>query len=524
MSKTRKLILVILCFALIAGALTVMFIRGVDRAIVSSAGGHDSEAVFSGGISRYPETRGYAWALYLLGVAVTGGLVFLVWKSGWREEKLFLAMIIPLGLIYIFMMVPLAIPDEQVHYQSAYQLSNIFRFQWSGRGTCLAEHFDYTGLGGHYNLSSGVARVMRELFAPAAGEEVPLPFHYNLDYPVMYLPQALGLALGRLLGSNLVRLFIIGRLFNLLFYALCFYWAIRLTPKYKTLVMMIGLMPMAVQQAASFSYDGFIIGLSLLLFALIFRTSKQKGRITFREFIPICLTGLVLIPAKPVYYPLLLLLLLIPKERFGDWKRKLLWLAGCWAVVLLVVFLFQLSGISAVANSGHTETNWQGGENYTFSYMLANPGETAHVFVTTIRARWLDLLYESIGHSLAGMTITLQTAYPKAYLALLVLCVLRQCGDREKIGAAPKALMLVASAFSILLFMVTMFLSWTTRGQEVIQGLQGRYFIPFLPLGLICLDNDTIMLHRNTDRFVLTGALVLQAATIMGVLIRTLMI
>ena len=521
MSNTRKLILFIIAFAVIAAGMTVEFSRRMSASVGISAGEHDPEAVFSGGIARYPEAGNYAWVLFILALAITGAMAFLVLRSGWREEKLFLAIIIPLGLIYIFMMAPLAIPDEQAHYQTSYQLSSILSFQ-GGRAT--AEHLDYTGLGGHFNLTSAYDRIIRDLFAPLNPEEIPLPYRYDLTYPLMYFPQALGLMIGRLLGGNLVRLFVIGRLFNLLFYSLCVYWAIRSAPKYKTMFVLAGLMPISVHQAASFSYDAFNIGGALLLLAIVLRAANGKGRITGREFCLTVLMGMLLIPAKPTNFPLLLIYLLIPAERFGSRKQRWLWLGGAWAISLAAVFLIQLGGITSAVGTGVTGTNWEGQQSYTLGYPLAHPAETVMIFLKTIKRDASELLFESIGSVFAGQTMLIPLKYIKIYTLLLLACVLPSAGMQENETWKTRVILLGSTALCILLTMTTMFLSWTSIGQEVIQGLQGRYFTPCVPLVLICLNNRWVRLNFDPRRGVMIAALAMHMGIIMEVLCKTMLI
>ena len=517
------LIVFILAFAVIAAGMAVEFSRRMDASVALSAAEHDPEdVVFSGGIAGFPETRGFEWAIFVLGLIAAGTAAFLTLRYGWRKEKLFLAIVIPLGLIYLFMMVPLSIPDEQAHYQASYEMSSILLFR---PGTGTAEHFDYSGLFGHYNLSSGYARVMRELFAPlGSGQEIKLSYRYNLAYPVMYLPQAFGLALGRLIGGNLVQIFAFGRLFNLLFYSLCVYWAIRLTSKYKTLFMMVGLMPMAIHQAASLSYDAFNIGGALLLFGAVLGAAERKEKITLREFTAVVLIGLLLIPAKPTNYPLLLIWLLIPSERFRNRKQKWLWLIGAWALVLAAALLIQLNGISWVASPGEVEANWEGKQNYSVVYALAHPLEAVKVYLNTIRIDGSWLFYQTIGNVLSGQTIPIPMKYIKIYLLLLILCVLRRENGNDRMTWKDRTILLGSGVLSVFLTMTTMFLTWTSVGRETIQGLQGRYFVPCLLPLLLCLDNDVIVLRRDVDRFVIITGLVMHAGIVMEVLCRTMLI
>ena len=524
MSKSRKLVVFFLVFAVIAAGMTAEFSSRMTASVAISAGPREPGVVTSGGIAAHPEAGTYAWVIFILSLVITGTMAFVVLRSGWRPEKLFLVMAIPLGMIYLFMMVPLAIPDEQVHYQTAYEISSVFLFR-PGMGN--PAHFDYTGLGGHYNLTSGYEMMARELLAPlASGEETQLPFYYGSSYPVMYIPQALGLAIGRLLGGNFARIFLTGRLFNLLFYTVCVYWAIRLTPKYKMLFVMVGAMPMAIHQAASFSYDAFNIGGILLLLAAVFRARDGEGKITIREFGLTALIGLLLMPAKPTHVPLLLVYLLIPAERFESKKQRWLWIGTAWAVTVTAVLLIQMRSIFALGTPGEgPATNWEGKQNYTIAYALAHPAEAIKIYWNTIRLNGKELLlYQPIGSVMAGFSMIIPGKYIKIYLVMLILCVLRRENQEATITWKSRAIFLGCDALIVLLTMTTMFLAWTSVGQETIQGLQGRYFIPCLLPGLLCLENSVVRIHKETDRFAMTVGIIMQMGIIMEVLCKTMLI
>ena len=78
----------------------------------------------------------------------------------------------------------------------------------------------------------------------------------------------------------------------------------------------------------------------------------------------------------------------------------------------------------------------------------------------------------------------------------------------DKIGA----LLIVLSAVggSIL----GMALSWTPVGSEYIMGVQGRYFLPMLPLFLVILRNNRIVVRKNIDKLAIEGLLLLQTGVI----------
>ena len=53
------------------------------------------------------------------------------------------------------------------------------------------------------------------------------------------------------------------------------------------------------------------------------------------------------------------------------------------------------------------------------------------------------------------------------------------------------------------LILLGMLLQWTPMGYVSIEGVQGRYFLPFLPVLLMALKNDTIVLTKNGNRSIL---------------------
>jgi uncharacterized membrane protein len=54
----------------------------------------------------------------------------------------------------------------------------------------------------------------------------------------------------------------------------------------------------------------------------------------------------------------------------------------------------------------------------------------------------------------------------------------------------------------------------TSTGSRVFDGVQGRYFLPVLPLALLLLDNSALRLTKPVDRWLVFGVFVLQCAAI----------
>ena len=70
-------------------------------------------------------------------------------------------------------------------------------------------------------------------------------------------------------------------------------------------------------------------------------------------------------------------------------------------------------------------------------------------------------------------------------------------------GTAARLWIAAVAALVMLLIAGAMLLSWTGRDSQIIEGIQGRYLLPVLPLFLILLKNETVVLKRDISRGIL---------------------
>lgn len=469
-------------------------------------------------IQKTPLLRTFAiYILSILLILVTG---VVLWSDGGRRiETTCVALAFSLGLLYLFVMTPLSIPDEQHHYQSAYQLSNVLTLHWDELELGDSSDFDYSRLVGHYNVASAYERFMEEINAPGiTGERVLIPQLLSLEYPPEYLPQAIGIALARLTGANFLITFYLGRLCNLFFYVFCLYLAVCIAPRFKLLFAVLGISPMALHQAASYSYDGFVNSMALLLIALILRAVYTDGSFTQKDLWTITIVGLLLAPAKLVYCPLLLLILLIPKERFRDRGHKIRTITLMMCLVFVPFCLLELKTVMGMVAFSDETLNWEGKHNYTTAFILHHPRSTVAVFLRTFSRCALSWFEQSIGSVLSGMTLVLPARITWCYVIVTVFSALGHVGNEAGIRLRERVAFLSASIAVMFLVMLSMFLGWTSDTSSVIQGVQGRYFIPILTLLFLQFNHRKIQIHQPVEQIVLLSAMFLNAAAITYVL------
>lgn len=109
-------------------------------------------------------------------------------------ERFFALTALALGLIYLFVITPLSVPDESTHYLAISELTNgLFGMP----DTAYA--LDPSGFSNQNNVCTGYLRVIRDLFGRGSDPNVIpsslMSYMWTLVYPLEYAPQVLGFAI-----------------------------------------------------------------------------------------------------------------------------------------------------------------------------------------------------------------------------------------------------------------------------------------------------------------------------------------
>ena len=449
-----------------------------------------------------------------------------------RYEVLFTVIAIAFGLTFWLIITPMSVPDETIHYEYSFQLSNYIM----GEKDHLLfdeEYQDYGAMAGHQNVSASYERFIKKINKPLSLEnkQVKMKFDINESYITCFIPQALGITTARLLHWNMLRTFYLGRLFNLAFYVVCVYIAIKNTAVHKLLFGILATLPIFMQQAASFSYDCFINGLTFVIVSFLMKWMFGNEQIKRKDFIIAFIASVLIAPVKVVYGLFLFLYWFIPVESFGSKRNKIIGvlIITAPAIYELSILLFPLIfrilrkiyenvfvlAVYAETISGKSAPLSLQGETYTFSYVMAHPMEAIELILRTIRYGLKPWFYASFGRALSGNSLILPTYLVHSLLALLIASSLRE--EKGTVSPFFRIAVLMICAFGGLMMVGGMLVSWTEINQEVIeayggpiiQGIQGRYFSPFLPYLFLCLNNTKIKLTKKLDPILMFAFVVL---------------
>ena len=304
----------------------------------------------------------------------------------------------------------------------------------------------------------------------------------------------------RLLGFGNIMLLLTGDVFALLFYAACVYMAVKLIPFGKAMMAAISLLPMALETAGSFSYDVLVNGLSFLFIGYVFYLAYEREGARLKDWILMAVIIFFLAPVKVVYVLLAFLCLLIPMK-----SRKKFWLgtAGVVAAGGISCLILRLTAIMNLAVQSGAGSAGTAEQTYSISYILSDIPRVIGVLYNTL-CRQTDAIFAPLyGQKLGYWDVSVP--YYISFGLVLVLAVSLLAKDKERIYIKSwhKILMLVLIIGMTGGITLSMMLDFTDVTDTVVRGIQGRYFIPFLPLAGFLFRGDRIVVKKNLDSDIL---------------------
>lgn len=398
-------------------------------------------------------------------------------------SKLILYFLIPLQLLFFtFLVPPFQKPDEQPHFEKSLLISKGYLFcQKKSDNTVKLEkrYIDfikspYLDLLTHKrNAKLPLPVFSKGLFSnDQSNKKVDFNIDHLCSFPIIsYLPQAFTLTITSLFKLNPVLSLYFGRLaMSILGYFWFLYLYKKIADDYKLILLFTFAIPMTLHQISSFSYDALHIMFALTFFVLIINY-RLKKKLDFRHYFKLFFVLFLFLWSKKIgYETFFLFLFLIP------FQVKPIIISSL--VFIPFYFLSKLTGFydlhSSLSNQVINPLN-------QLSFLLSNPINIIKVVAITTIERlgfylqsligifgWLEYGLDPLSYFLYGLFfiyLLMNIHLPRRY----ILC--------KKKNFLLFGTLLISYIYIILLAYVFN----TTVGVSSAHGVQGRYFIPFLP-------------------------------------------
>jgi len=291
------------------------------------------------------------------------------------------------------------------------------------------------------------------------------------------------------------------------------YYAIKKIPFGKMILAVIGTLPIVIQQATSYSYDAVLNAGCFFLIAYFIYLIYEKEKVTWKDMLVLGIFTLLAIPSKVLYIFILGLGILIPTEKFGGWKKKILMAVGLLFIGGGIAIFSRLPALAHMLSGGdNAYTPWNGVVKYSLSDFITDPIWMVKIFGITLISQGAYFVESMIGSVIgwAEIGVTLSGTIVWGFIILLLIGTLQKETESKSVAVKAKVWIGVLSLVVCFAVMMSMLLAWTGRGDSMILGVQGRYFLPILPMVGLLLTNKTIYLKRNIEHELFIGLVVLQ--------------
>lgn len=385
------------------------------------------------------------------------------------------------GLLYAALTPPDRVPDEMGHFLRAVAMAegNFFPkigYVSPGHGFAggiwmFRKRMEKLDTAAKFTLDDVRAAYALPLdFENRAGIEFPAWYS-----PVPYAVPAAVAFVGMQTHWKPFWIFYLGRVANLLACLAIAFVALRMIRNRAAVAAAVLLLPMTLYELASWSADAMTISIALLLTSLLVRNIEADGVVKTREIMWIAAAAFVMGLCKPAYFLLVVPVLAIPTARFGDKRRR------SFATLAIVAAMF-LGTLLAVAAARKGQYNPRPqlpvDPGQQLQCVIDDPVRFAGVFLRDMRDNGRFYLEETIGR-LGLMNVKLPVPLIVAEW-LVLLWAAFTCGVRWTKTA--RASSIVACVMMIGGISLAQYLVWSIICGDAIEGIQGRYFLPLLPL------------------------------------------
>ena len=328
----------------------------------------------------------------------------------------------------------------------------------------------------------------------------------------LYMFPAIGIFLAKTLGGTVADIFIAGRIFNLIFYIILMSIAIKIIPIKKRVLIALGLLPMVVLQAASYSIDASCVAVVVLFMAYVFKLYKMD-EIKLKNWGALGILFLLMLTAKSMAYIAVgALIFILPLRKIIKKQNKKVKI-GLFISVLLII-LATIGVLFYIKNNvNNISSDTRGGAEVNapeqIKYIINNPLKIVKLELNYMNSSLLNFGWLTALHQSAFFT---EKYGPSTFLIIiLLLSYISVLDDSYSFNKKEKTIFVITFFMVYIMTNIVLYFSFTPVGYETINGYQARYIYPILPLLLVCISNKNIKVTKgnNTNLLIILSSIII---------------
>lgn len=433
--------------------------------------------------------------IIVLAISCVGLSLFIINQKKF-DEKITFTILIPIIAIFFIVAMPVfKSHDEDAHWLRIYDISlgnfltsteygGLFQEGATNYPAAVLPRAVYEIVDKSYEGSS-----FKEVFNIKLNEEDTVVYAMPttaIYAPIQYLPQALGVAIARIFTNRPIIMAYAARLMNIIMSFTVLYFAIKFMPFGKKILLVIISIPIAMEGFTSLSPDAMTISFSFLFIAYLFHLAfeKKDEKITYKQVGIITILGCILALCKIVYLPIVGLVLLLPKTKFSSRKSQILHIIA----IMVIAIIINLIWLSISTN--YLAEYKEGRPIDQLEILISNPIVYLEKMIYSIDLNGAKYFLSMYGGEVGlNEYVNLNSIIPYMFFALSLIATFSNKEDRPNFTKYQIIILLLISIAVIGLIFTSLYLQWTKTDSESIMGIQGRYFIPILPLILLLLSS-----------------------------------
>ena len=346
-------------------------------------------------------------------------------------------------------------------------------------------------------------------------------FEHNTDNlnAISNIPSITGLMIGKMFNSNPIYLLWSSRIAGLIFFIVIVFFAIRLMPVFKNVLLLLVLLPSAVYQAGTVNNDLFAFSLGLLVLAAIFKMAFQSEKVSVSLILLLVISAFLLRFTKGNYFLLPLAIFIVPSIKFSNTILRY----GLIAYIILLIFMPLVTNTGFISSGTYPLPSIDYGfltdGSQNLALMMSSPFKFIFLIFQNIILQggiWMKSAIASFGQndlSPSGILLFIHI--------LVILVVALFNGNKDiNINNFSKYTVFGIGFLSLLIVIATYLIYASPVGSYRAEGLSGAYFLPVLPMLLFVIYNTS---YRN-DIFEKFGSLILGLFSIIMLIISAMFI
>lgn len=395
-----------------------------------------------------------------------------------KPENIYLIIALIYGVLFIFTTPPFQVPDEIGHFYRSYQISD-GQMVASVKERWIGGYFPKSLILTHRAAINKPGRIPLPLInMPLNDKDRTFSANICMSFysPVPYIPQVIGIGLGRILDTSPLKLMYMGRFMNLMTSIAIVYLAIKITPIQKWLFFLLTLTPMFLFLSASLSADAFTNAVCVLWVSVILRYSLSQKKVGKSDIALLIFLAAVISLSKQAYMPLSLLFLLIKPESFGNKKSYLMSMFLLFAGSLLAT-LFWAYTITPLVDVHFTSWKYNLSPDKKISFLTTEPLQFLGIIMNHFKSGGLGYIEHLVGR-LGILDVYLPKWLIVSYIGMIFVTTMNFTSSNEfQVNIKKKFIILFSILSCIVLIFTSLYIMYSTMTNNLI-GVHGRYFIP----------------------------------------------